>query len=247
MTRECHVRFCEGGGVRFPSATRLIVGFQYRSDAERFRDELRQRLATFALELHPDKTRLIAFGKFACSNREERGLKGKPETFNFLGLTHIGGRSRGNRFLLRRQTERKRMTAKLHAVSTELQRRRHQSIPAQGRWLSAVVRGHCAYYGVPTNAHALCAFRTQVARCWCRALRRRSQRHRLDWTRTSRYVRRWLPPARIPGPSLGSTFAPKVRAQCGSPARWDLCGGRPEPSGEGPSLPRPDRRPSYRR
>jgi group II intron reverse transcriptase/maturase len=195
----------------------FIVGFQHRSDAERFWADLRERLTKFGLELHPEKTRLIAFGKFALSNREERGLAGHPETFTFLGLTHVCGRSRSGKFLLRRQTERQRMTAKLHEVSTELRRRRHQPIPEQGRWLSAVVRGHSAYYGVPTNAHALCAFRTQVVRQWLRALRRRSQRHRLDWQRMSRHVRRWLPPARIAHPWPETRFDGRTRGK--SPVR----------------------------
>jgi len=195
----------------------FIVGFQHRFDAERFQEELRQRLARFGLALHPDKTRLLAFGKFARSNRVERGLPGKPETFAFLGLTHVCGRSRAGKFLLRRQTERQRMTAKLHEVATELQRRRHHSIPEQGHWLSAVVRGHCAYYGVPTNAQALCAFRTQVARHWYRALRRRGQRHRLDWQRMNRHVRRWLPPARIAHPWPDQRFDGRTRGK--SPVR----------------------------
>lgn len=195
----------------------FIVGFQHRSDAERFRAELSQRLAKFGLELHSEKTRLIAFGKFAHSNRRERGLDGKPETFNFLGLTHICGRSRAGKFLLLRHTERRRMTAKLHEVTDQLLRRRHRPIPEQGAWLGAVVRGHTAYYGAPTNGHALCAFRTQVARRWCRALRRRSQRHRLNWTRMNRLVQRWLPPARIKHPWPDQRFDVKTRGR--SPVR----------------------------
>ena len=109
------------------------------------------------------------------------------------------------------------MTAKLHEVSTEVQRRRHQSIPEQGRWLSAVVRSHVAYYGVPTNVHALCAFRTQVARHRYRALRRRGQRHRLDWQRMNRHVRRWLPPARIMHPWPDQRFDVRTRGK--SPVR----------------------------
>lgn len=171
----------------------FIIGFEHRSDAERFQEELRDRLATFRLELHPTKTRLIAFGKFALLRRRERGEAGTPETFNFLGLTHICGRSRAGRFLLRRHTERRRLTAKLREVKTELQRRRHFPIPEQGRWLRAVVRGHAAYYGVPTNAHRVRAFRTLVARQWHRSLNRRSQRGRRPWSRMRRLVDRWLP------------------------------------------------------
>lgn len=201
--------------VRF--ADDFLVGFQHRTDAERFQRELRERLAQFRLELHPTKTRLIEFGKYAGANRWERGLTGKPETFAFLGLTHVCGRSRAGRFLLLRHTERRRMTAKLRAVAQELQRRRHQSIMEQGRWLQAVIRGHVAYYGVPTNAHRTAAFRTQAARHWQRALHRRSQRHRLPWARMRRLVARWLPPARVSHPWPDERF--RVRPRGKSPVR----------------------------
>ncbi len=161
--------------------------------------------------------RLIAFGKFALSNRRDRGLGGKPETFNFLGLAHLCGRSRSGRFLLRRQTERKRMTTKLHELSRDMQRRRHQSIPEQGRWLNAVVRGHAAYYGVPTNGHSVAAFRTQVARHWHRALLRRGQRRRLPWARMRRLVARWLPPTPISHPWPEQRFDARTRGK--SPVR----------------------------
>ena len=195
----------------------FILGFQHRDEAERFLAELRERLAQFRLELHPDKTRLIAFGRYAYERRRERSLKGSSETFQFLGFTHICGRSRSGKFLLHRHTERRRMTAKLHAVSTELQRRRHQTITEQGTWLGSVVGGHCAYYGVPTNSHAIAAFRTQVARRWLRSLRRRSQRHRLDWQRMGRLVARWLPPARITHPWPEQRFGVRTRGK--SPVR----------------------------
>jgi len=202
--------------VRF--ADDVLVGFQYRDDAERFQKELSERLAKFHLELHPDKTRLIAFGRFALpQQRRAGGVGSKPETFNFLGLTHICGRSRAGRFLLRRQTERKRMTAKLHKVATDMQRRRHQPIAEQGRWLNAVVRGHTAYYGVPTNGHLIAAFRTQVARQWHRALRRRSQRRRLPWARMRRYVARWLPRTPISHPWPEQRFDARTRGK--SPVR----------------------------
>lgn len=195
----------------------FLVGFQHRDDAERFQRELGERLAKFRLELHPTKTRLIAFGKFARSRRQEQGLGGKPETFTFLGLTHICGRSRKGRFLLRRQKERKRMTAKLHELNREMQRRRHQSIPEQGRWLNAVVHGHVAYYGVPTNGHTVAAFRTQVARRWHRALLRRSQRRRLPWARMRRLVARWLPATPISHPWPEQRFDARTRGK--SPVR----------------------------
>ena len=195
----------------------ILVGFQYRDDAERFQRELSARFAQYRLELHPTKTRLIAFGKFALSRRRERGLGGKPETFNFLGLTHICGRSRQGKFLLVRHTERRRMTAKLHELAREMQKRRHQPIPEQGRWLSAVIRGHVAYYAVPTNAPAIEAFRTQVARHWCRALRRRSQRRRLPWARMKRFVARWLPRTHIAHPWPAQRFDAHNRGK--SPVR----------------------------
>ena len=216
-TQRWRAKVAHGDIVIVRYADDFLVGFQHRADAERFQKELRERLATFRLELHPTKTRLIAFGRFALANRRDRGLGGKPESFNFLGLTHLCGRSRSGRFLLRRQTERTRMTAKLHQVKTEMRRRRHQSIPEQGRWLSAVVRGHTAYYGVPTNGHPVAAFRTQVARHWHRALLRRSQRRRMPWVPMQRLVARWLPPARIAHPWPEQRF--DVRTQGKSPVR----------------------------
>jgi group II intron reverse transcriptase/maturase len=183
------VRYCDD----------FVVGFQYRSDAERFQVELAGRLAKFKLELHPEKTRLIEFGRFALLSRQKRGETGAPETFDFLGFTHICAHSRSmpERFLVLRHTIKKRMTAKLHEVSTEMRRRRHQPIEEQGRWLASVLRGHYAYYGVPTNIHALEAFRTGMAKRWHRALRRRGQRRPINWERTNRLVARWLPPVRI--------------------------------------------------
>jgi RNA-directed DNA polymerase len=190
--------------VRF--ADDFIVGFEYRQDAERFLGELRERFAKFGLELHPDKTRLIEFGRFAAGNRRKRGL-GKPETFDFLGFTHICGKTRTGRFGLRRFTISKRLRAKLSEVKTELMRRRHLSVPEQGTWLASVVRGHLAYYAVPGNTAAVNDFRDQVIRHWHRALRRRSQRTRLTWERMDRLVDRWLPRVRITHPWPSERFA----------------------------------------
>jgi group II intron reverse transcriptase/maturase len=174
-----------------------VVGFQYESDAVRFRAELAERLSQFALELHPDKTRLIEFGPFAASNRERRG-QGKPETFDFLGFTHICAKKRSNgRFTVLRQTIRKRLQAKLKQVKTALRRRLHDPVPEVGKWLGAVVRGHVRYYGVPMNSHAIHLFRFQVGALWYRSLRRRSHKTRLTWERMRRLIERWLPPARI--------------------------------------------------
>jgi RNA-directed DNA polymerase len=177
----------------------ITVGFQHRADAERFLAELRERFAKFGLELHPEKTRLLEFGPFAAENRRRAG-KGKPETFNFLGFTHMCGKKRNGRFTVVRQTIRGRLQAKLGEVKAELRRRLHVSIPEVGRWLRSVVEGHLRYYGVPMNRPALHTFCFQVGRLWCRTLRRRSQTARLTWERMRRLIRRWLPPARITHP-----------------------------------------------
>jgi RNA-directed DNA polymerase len=200
--------------VRF--ADDYIVGFEHREDAERFLAELRGRLARFCLELAGQKTRLIEFGRFAAERRRARGL-GKPQTFDFLGLTHVCGKDRKGRFALRRRTCRKRSRAKLRVVKDELKRRRHLPIPEQGQWLGRVVQGHYNYYAVPGNIAALEAFRQQVTRHWYRALRRRSQRSRLTWERMQRLEARWLPPARILHPWPNARFDARTRAR--SPVR----------------------------
>ena len=139
----------------------FIVGFEYRENAVQFLDELGGRFAKVGLELHPDKTRLIEFGRFAAPDRARRG-ESKPETFDFLGFTHICATSKSGRFWVRRITISKRMRAKLKAVKDQLRQRMHEPVPEQGRWLTAVVRGHIAYYAVPGNARAVAAFRGQV-------------------------------------------------------------------------------------
>jgi group II intron reverse transcriptase/maturase len=174
----------------------FIVGFQHRAEAERFLTELREHLAQFRLELHPEKTRLLQFGRFAAERRQRAG-EGKPETFNFLGLTHICGRTRNGRFAVVRQTIRERMRAKLREVKTELRRRLHDPIPVVGAWLRQVVTGHTGYYGVPTNGSAIAMFRFQVGELWRRALARRSQTGQKTWDRMRRLIERWLPAARI--------------------------------------------------
>jgi len=175
----------------------IVLGFQVKSDAERFQAELTERLAKFALALHPEKTRLLEFGPYAAERRARRGL-GKPETFNFLGFTHICANKRSNgRFTVLRQTMRKRLQAKLIEVKTELRRRLHTPIPVVGQWLGAVVRGHLAYYGVPMNTPALHLFRFQVGWLWHRALCRRSQNGRVRWDRMRRLISQWLPPAHV--------------------------------------------------
>jgi group II intron reverse transcriptase/maturase len=200
--------------VRF--ADDITVGFEYEQDAQRFRDELRERFAKFGLELHPDKTRLIEFGRNAARNRAARGA-GKPDTFNFLGFTHICAMSKSGRFWLRRITISKRMRAKLREVNDQLKRRRHEPIPEQGRWLRSVVQGHLAYYAVPGNTDAVAAFRTQATRHWHKALRRRSQRTRMTWERMNRLANQWLPPARAKHPFPDVRFNAKTRGR--SPVR----------------------------
>jgi RNA-directed DNA polymerase len=184
----------------------FIVGFEHRMDAEKFLAGLRERLAKFGLELHPDKTRLIEFGRFAATSRARRGL-GKPETFDFLGLTHICAKSKNGRFWLKRITISKRMRAKLKTVKDQLRQRMHEPIPEQGRWLAAVVRGHMNYYAVPGNLQAVAAFRDQVVRHWLKTLRRRGQKTRTDWARMHRITTRWLPSARVMHPFPQARFA----------------------------------------
>ncbi len=181
--------------VRF--ADDIVLGFQNKSDAEQCWKDLIERFRKFRLALHPEKTRLLEFGPFATENRKKRG-QGKPETFDFLGFTHICGKKRSNgRFTVLRQTIRKRLQAKLCEVKAELKRRMHDPIPEVGRWLRSVVGGHIRYYGVPMNSPALATFRHQVGRLWHRALSRRSQNGRVLWVRMRRLITRWLPPARV--------------------------------------------------
>jgi hypothetical protein len=184
----------------------FTVGFQDQDNAERFPGELRGRLAKFALELHPDKTRLIESGPHAARLRKARG-EGKPETFTFLGFRHIARMTRQGRFWVQRITDKKKMTAKLKSVKAEPMNRRHLPVPEQGRWLASVIRGHEAYYAVPGNAEAAGAFRYYVTRHWRSALSRRSQRSRVTWERMSRLPRRYLPTTKIRHPWPETRFA----------------------------------------
>jgi group II intron reverse transcriptase/maturase len=180
--------------VRF--ADDFVVGFEHRHEAEQFLTELRERFAKFGLELHPEKTRLIEFGRYADTNRRDRG-DGKPETFNFLGFTHICAKTRKGHFTVRRQTMRTRWQAKLKEVKTTLQRRMHATVAELGQYLRSVVSGHVNYYGVPLNSRSIWAFRYSVGKIWKWVLERRSQRTRVSWERMSRLIARWLPPARV--------------------------------------------------
>jgi group II intron reverse transcriptase/maturase len=176
----------------------FVMGFQYREDAEALRRALEGRTRKFGLELNTEKTRLIEFGRFAARDRARHG-EGKPETFDFLGLTHFCSRRlKDGRFTVGRKTVAGRLRKKVKEVTLELKRRRHDPVPDQGRRVRSVVRGYYNYHAVPGNIHALKQFRTEVARAWMRALRRRSQRaRRLNWARMQRLLATWLPRPRI--------------------------------------------------
>jgi group II intron reverse transcriptase/maturase len=186
----------------------VVVGFEHEDDARRFWDAMRGRLEEFSLSLHPEKTRLIEFGRHAAVNRRRRGL-GKPETFDFLGMTFICGRSLRGKFLLKRRSRSDRMKAKLKEVGGELRQRMHQAIPQQGAWLRQVVTGYFAYHAVPTNWAALNAFRNEVTQRWRRTLCRRSEKGGFNWDRMKRLADDWLPQPRILHPWPNQRFAVK--------------------------------------
>jgi len=187
--------------VRYADDT--VVGFQHESDARRFRDAMRDRLREFSLSLHPEKTRLIEFGRFAAQNCKRRG-RSKPETFKFLGFVLICDKSRRGDFRIRRKSRRDRMCAKLQEIKEGLRQRMHRPIPETGKWLAQIVAGYFAYHAVPTNSPALSAFRYHVLVLWHRQLCRRSQRARVLWTRMTKLADEFLPPPRIlhPWPSV---------------------------------------------
>ena len=184
----------------------FIVGFEHQVDARFFLEQMRKRLGKFALSLHPEKTRLIEFGRFAEERRKRRGL-GKPETFNFLGFTFICGKTRAGKFQIKRRTRRDRMQAKLKTIQQEMRRRMHQPIPDQGKWLWYVVNGYFNYHAVPTNTRALVAFRTEIARRWRRVLTRRGERTKLNWKQMNQLLAAWLPKPRILHPWPDKRFA----------------------------------------
>jgi RNA-directed DNA polymerase len=192
--------------VRF--ADDIVVGFEHESDALRFWDEMRERLQEFSLSLHPEKTRLIEFGRYAAARRAQRGI-GKPETFNFLGFRFICGTSRRGKFLLKRKSRLDRMRAKLKEIKEELRRRMHQPIPDQGDWLKQVVTGYFNYHAVPTNSRALSSFRIEVTRRWQQVLGRRSQKGAIAWARMTKLVDDYLPKPRILHPWPDKRFAVK--------------------------------------
>jgi hypothetical protein len=194
----------------------IVVGFQHRSDAERFLDELRQRLKKFGLELHPQKTRIIEFGRFAARNRKARGL-GKPETFAFLGFTHICGTSKSGGYLILRHTIGKRLREKIRQVKETIRRMMHRPIMEQALHLRRVMNGYFNYFAVPTNNRAINSFYYHVTWHWRRMLRRRSQNGRMPWERMKRLIDRWLPPARLRHPLPDVRFSVMTRG--GSPVR----------------------------
>ena len=174
-----------------------VLGFQYRADAERFLQEWKERLQKFGLELHPDKTRLVEFGRFAAVSRKKHG-EGKPETFNFLGFTHICGQARKNgKFLVLRKSIRKRLLAKLKQVKDELRMRMHQPLADVGKWLRSVVQGYFNYHAVPGNSASLQRFRREVSKRWLRVLQRRSQKSRISWKHMTGFAEQWLPRPKI--------------------------------------------------
>ena len=197
----------------------VVVGFEHEAEARRFLDAMRRRLAGFSLALHPDKTRIIEFGRHAAANRAKRGL-GKPATFNFLGFTLICGRTRRGKFLITRKTRRDRLRAKLKEVKDTLRRRMDQPIPELGTWLGQVVRGFFNYHAVPTNGAALVRFRQQVIRLWQRALHRRGDRDATTWPRIAKLASDYLPTPRILHPWPSHRFA--VRHP-----RWEPYAGKP--------------------
>src|SRR5437899_2665564 len=190
--------------IRFADDT--IMGFQYQTDADHFLENLRERLGKFGLELHPDKTRRIEFGRFAEQSRERRG-EGKPETFDFLGLTHISGKNSLGRFAVRRKTIGKRIRAKLGRIKPELRKRMHDPLSQTGQWLKSIVQGHFNYYAVPGNNASLSLFRHRLLVLWWHSVRRRSQKRRICWTRMLDLATRWLPAPQVLHPYPDARFA----------------------------------------
>jgi len=210
-------RYARGDVIIVRWADDFVVGFQYEDDAKRFHAELRDRFKKFSLELHPEKTRLIRFGRFARRDGRHFDGRKKPETFDFLGFTHYCGVNRKGKFMIRRITMKKRFSTKLHEVKSELRKRMHQSIAEQAKWLSSVVRGYFQYHAIPGNWKVLGAFRTQVTRMWYKTLRRRSQKSRLNWGRMTKIADAVLPPARILHPWPEQRFAATIQGR--SPVR----------------------------
>jgi RNA-directed DNA polymerase len=218
-------RQLQGDVVVVRYADDLVMGFQHRNEAEQFLSEFRERLAKFGLEIHPDKTRLIEFGRYAARDRKQRG-EGKPEIFTFLGFTHFcGQRHKKGTFTVWRTTAKTRMVAKLKAIKTELQRRRHDRTTAVGAWLRKVVLGYYQYHAAPGNLDQLRIFKGRVNRLWRNVLIRRSQRAQMRWERITPVLARWIPPPRILILTLASTPLIHRKSRMRKRARTDLYGG----------------------
>jgi RNA-directed DNA polymerase len=192
--------------VRFPGATHPVLGFQSQTEADRFLEDFRERLGKFGLELHPDKTRRIEFGPFAQLYRKRRG-EGKPETFDFLGFTHISGKNRRGQFTVKRKTISKRLRGKLRELKQQLRQRRHDPMAQTGKWLRSVVQGYFNYHAVPRNLDSLTGFRDRVTRLWRQTLRRRGQKRPPNWTRLHQWAERWIPHPRVLHPYPEQRFA----------------------------------------
>jgi len=199
-------KYARGEVIVLRYADDIVLGFQWGTDADRFRKQLGERLRKFGLELHPDKTRRIEFGRYAEQNRKRRG-EGKPETFDFLGFTHISGKNGNGSFAVRRMTVRKRMRKKLQEIKQQLRMRMHDPVPQTGAWLRSVVQGYFNYYAVPGNLDTLGLFRERVLRYWGQALQRRSQIRRYAWVRRLKLAAQWLPTPRVLHPWPLDRFA----------------------------------------
>ena len=199
--------------MRLPGPTHPVLGFQFPEDAERFLEQLRERLRKFGLELHPDKTRLIEFGRYATERRKKRGEK-KPETFDFLGFTHICGKShQKGYFTVLRKTIGKRMAAKLKDIRRKLQRRMHEGVGNTAKWLQSVVRGYFQYHAIPDNQRRLRSFRNDVQRFWMHQLRRRSQRSRWTWEQFFKHLGSLLPKIETLHPYPTERFDARIRGK----------------------------------
>ena len=192
-------KVARGAVVVVRYADEVVVGFQHRQDAERFQQELQNRLAKFGLELNAEKTRLVEFGRWAERDRRRRG-KGKPETFDFLGFTHYCGKHRKGYFCVWRKTTRKRLATKLRLIKQQLRVRRHEPIPQVGEWLQRVVTGYYNYHAVPGNLASLSLFQIRLSRLWRQTLRRQGDKRKMDWKRFQRVCGRYLPPLRTQHP-----------------------------------------------
>jgi RNA-directed DNA polymerase len=205
-------KYAHGEVVVVRYADDIVLGFQYQEEADRFLEEFRKRLEEFGLELHPEKTRRIEFGRWAERNRKKRG-EGKPETFDFLGFTHISGKNRKGNFTVKRKTIAKRMRAKLQELKQKLAAQRHDPVPKTGKWLKSVVRGYFNYHAVPGNIDSLTRYRERLSRLWRHSLLRRSQKNRLSWERFNRLLDRWLPRPRLQHPWPELRFAVRNRGR----------------------------------